>query len=337
MVSKRIFLSLIVVIAGIAVASFLARDLLLSATKTKAAGTTNSCTCDDPNKCYPDGCTRDPVRAPDVCAELPSVYDAAELTGQDGLFCTVGPPCCDAMVARRDTRACCWPERAACTPQQCAAAGGDQRNCGWWWKYHDGYTNGATGYGCMIGDSPETMRPINGGQAPQPTTPPQPTSAPQPTNPPQQPTSIPTTRPQVTTFLPPVIQTLIPQQPTSTPKPNTAYTPNTYTSPYFPNGTDNTGSQGQTQPSGSNTGDPQTNPDNTQVDSSGTGFQAPSMNLPDVKTVARNVVNVDKIEQTTDKPLAAVKTTALAVKSLDQQLEMTVEGWIQRFRQGIGI
>lgn len=127
--------------------------------------------------------------------------------------------CCKLIKQNNDPYECAWPDRGWCFPQTCAPFEGQNTKCGWYWKFHNANdneyhigTNSPNGYGCMIGDSPETMRPIcsGGGASPKPSSPlrptdtvsparkPNPTRKPRPT---KAPTLRPTRRPDPTTRL----------------------------------------------------------------------------------------------------------------------------------------
>ena len=122
----------------------------------------------------------------------------------DAKYCVNPPDCCARMDQSRDAHECEWPIRGYC--MNCGSIEGKNEKCGWYWIWHDANdneyklgTNGPDGYGCMIGDSPGTMRPKYNSDgsintlkpttapttAPAPTTKPQPTVAPAvPTEPP---------------------------------------------------------------------------------------------------------------------------------------------------------
>lgn len=121
--------------------------------------------------------------------------------------CQTDPSCCANIVKKAQEMGediydaddgdqpyheCEWPERGYCKPSTTCNKLPDgikyRGHCGWYWAFHDANggdlgTNTPNGYGCMIGDSEATMRPIcgGGGTNPTPTTPP---GNPTPTTPP---------------------------------------------------------------------------------------------------------------------------------------------------------
>ncbi len=83
---------------------------------------------------------------------------------------------------------------------------------------------------------------------------------------------------------------------------------------------------------------PQENPSSKQLP-----FQAPQINIPKIPTNSigglnwvLNEKNIQILQTTTDKPLAALKTAALAIKAYDQRLENTVSSFIQHVYRQIG-
>ena len=153
---------------------FLLITIILFFINNKAIARAPECRCNDPNRCYPDGCTRDRSKDPEVCLDN-SIGPAAV---QGSYLCVNSPPCCANL-------SCCWIEKGYCRLEQCGSTKG---GCGWYWIWHDEETSKPEGYGCMQGSSPETMHPINANVI-------TPTSAPTtpliPTNPPveEEPTS----------------------------------------------------------------------------------------------------------------------------------------------------
>lgn len=118
----------------------------------------------------------------------------------DANYCVNPPDCCARMAESHSAYECEWPIRGYC--KNCGDIEGRTERCGWYWIYHDTYTNSPNGYGCMIGTE-NNMRPIYGSggspllaptNPPQPTLPLQPTTPPQPTLPPP-PAIIPTNPP----------------------------------------------------------------------------------------------------------------------------------------------
>jgi hypothetical protein len=170
------------------------------------------CKCNDPNKCYPDGCTRDTSKIGGDCG------GNADLGPEPGISCQTlcvnTPPCCAGGGGN-----CCWIERAYCTLEQCG--GSTKGGCAWYWIWHEGETNKPEGYCCMQGSSPETMKPKYG--RPSITTPSvKPTNLP-PTNPP--PTNPP--HPSNTPYLSPT-SPLIPTASSIPPYPTATSTPPTF-------------------------------------------------------------------------------------------------------------
>ena len=120
--------------------------------------------------------------------------------------CQTEPPCCAEIISRyralggkpedledlddseQPYHACPGlydgnNERGYCRPETCnqLPAGLKYRGrCNWYWSFHEGATNSADGYGCMIGASESSMRPICGGSGgtPNPTNPPNTTLTP---------------------------------------------------------------------------------------------------------------------------------------------------------------
>lgn len=82
---------------------------------------------------------------------------------------------CPGLYESNNERGYCKPSTCNQLPEGLKYRG----RCGWYWGFHEGYTNSADGYGCMIG-SADNMRPIcDGGTNPtatpdpgKPTTPP---------------------------------------------------------------------------------------------------------------------------------------------------------------------
>jgi len=129
--------------------------------------------------------------------------------GSDCDLCINEPPCCAEIRNTHDAFGCDWPTRGWCQPSTCSQIEGKGQRCGWYWIFHNANdndyklgTNSPNGYGCMIGETEQTMRPRCGPQASiiptkilpstslQPTTFQQPTNPPQPTTAPLQPTVV---------------------------------------------------------------------------------------------------------------------------------------------------
>lgn len=107
--------------------------------KLKAQGI-NTCRCNDPNKCFPDGCSRDNKKDPEVCIDNSL---GPNMPAENNSLCYTPPDCCDVMVAENDAKRCCWVERGFCRKEQCAKLSGPKAQCGWYWDDHTG-----EGYGC---------------------------------------------------------------------------------------------------------------------------------------------------------------------------------------------
>lgn len=202
---------------------FFAVLFLLAAARVPAAAM-DGCICDanPDSSCYSDGCTRKTIQNDgsinsDICANngCGGVYNACYINGNLTVaryFCVTQPPCCADMVKNNNAGACCWPERAFCHPTTCSRLTTQER-CGWYWTFHQDWTNRPEGYGCMKGDSEGTMIPIFGLPAGVPGA--QPTATPAPTaRPTAQPTDIPPTSAPAPTAAP-VIPSDIP--PTAAP------------------------------------------------------------------------------------------------------------------------
>jgi hypothetical protein len=72
-------------------------------------------------------------------------------------------------------------------------------------------------------------------------------------------------------------------------------------------------------------------------------FQAPQINIPKIPANSNGVLNwvlnaknIQILQTSTEKPLAALKTAALAIKTYDQRLENTVSSFIQHVYRQIG-
>lgn len=139
---------------------------------------------------------------------------------------------CPALYEENNERGYCRPE----TCNQLPAGVQYRGRCGWYWGFHEGATNTANGYGCMIGDSEATMQPICGGgtqpsNTPRPTSSNPPSSTPIPTRKPTK-TPKPTKRPKPTKTPVPPTATPYNIPVTATPIPNVTQQPN-YTPPVF--------------------------------------------------------------------------------------------------------
>lgn len=168
--------------------------------------------------------------------------------------CLHEDPCCAQMVAQQDYTLCEWADpRGYCKPETCNKLGPGLENrgrCGWYWSFHDAAgsglgTNTPQGYGCMIGSSAESMRPIcDGGGEPTPKTP---TNTPKPTRKPTKTpkvTQTPTSEPEPTT------NPTSPFQPSLPVTPSTTHPKQINETPVFYNGTQTTNQSQTEQPSG---------------------------------------------------------------------------------------
>jgi len=170
-------------------------------------------------------------------------------------LCATEPACCGEILrqleevgdeiydlpdAEQPYHACDWDAnnadtnyRGYCRPSTCnqLPSGTKYRgHCGWYWNFHEGYTNSPNGYGCMIGESDASMRSICGGGS-QPSNTPRPTSSLPPTNTPiptRKPTNTPrpTKRPRATKTPVPATATPYNIATTATPIPNATTVPN---------------------------------------------------------------------------------------------------------------
>ncbi|MBI4066743.1 hypothetical protein HY407_00005 [Candidatus Gottesmanbacteria bacterium] len=168
-----------------------------------------------------------------LCATEPSC--CAEILRQ---LKEVGEDIYDLPDSEQPYHACEWDAgnadtnyRGYCKPSTCSQLPEGLKyrgRCGWYWSFHEGYTNSPNGYGCMIGDTEATMRPICGGggnptNTPRPTNPIQPTNTPRPT---RRPTRVPrpTKVPTATRVPPTPTPVYIPV--TVTPNPSVTIAPN---------------------------------------------------------------------------------------------------------------
>lgn len=131
-----------------------------------------------------------------ITSSINNLQDIRSRAGEseDAERCVNSPGCCKEIADTGDALKCSWGEgRGYCPLDVCARISGKGQKCGWYWIWHDKAdspnkdigTNMPNGYGCMIGDSPQTMHPKYGGgptSLPQPTVTIIPTSAPIPTD-----------------------------------------------------------------------------------------------------------------------------------------------------------
>lgn len=202
---------------------------------TLVSASPEGCFCNSLSSCYPDGCTRKTITNDgsinyDLCRDsgCNGAYAACYNTSNAEVartFCIQQPPCCADMVKRNDRQACCFPEIGFCHPYFCNQVGNAGNvGCGHYWEYHDNAPDWmAKGYGCVIGTSAESLKPIfglpqgvPGANAPIPTDTPYPTSIPTeipvdlPTNSPvYTPTTIPTAYIPPTQYVFPIISPAI--------------------------------------------------------------------------------------------------------------------------------
>jgi len=192
--------------------------LLLAKLQFVYAAAAPSCNCNDPNKCYSDGCTRKPLQGDrfeweavckdDFCGGryAGNCFEHTEPAAEQ-YFCVSQPPCCADMAKYNDPEACCWTERGYCHPFYCDQVSRPEK-CGWYWTYHAGMSERPNGYGCTKGTSDADLQPIwglppgvpGGNVAPTaiPTRPSATNPPPAATRPPQQPTQRPPNQPQPT-------------------------------------------------------------------------------------------------------------------------------------------
>jgi len=272
---------------------------------------TSGCFCNDQDKCYPDGCTRKPIKSDGTidygrCAQAGGnapygqAYDTNSVEA-NRYFCLQQPPCCAEMFRRNDPEACCWPEKGYCYETYCTAETTVNNNCGWYWKFHDNAT--PNGYGCMKGESPSTMQPVFGlpatAEGGQPTATPTPPTQP-PTNPP---TAVPTSKPN---------------EPTYTPSPtSTQNNPTPTTSALRPT----------IAPTRSNAPAIILTPTSTPIK-----FRAPNIEFVSPKEIAKRVINPENImflNSKTEKALKLPSDIFDSIIALDNQLENYVNGIIQ--------
>lgn len=138
------------------------------------SASTEGCFCNSLSSCYPDGCTRKTITNDgsinyDLCRDsgCNGAYAACYNTSNAEVtrnFCLQQPPCCADMVKRNDRQACCFPEIGFCHPYFCNQVGNAGNvGCGHYWEYHDNAPEWmAKGYGCVIGTSAESLKPIFG-------------------------------------------------------------------------------------------------------------------------------------------------------------------------------
>lgn len=107
--------------------------------RTRAQGV-NTCRCNDANRCFPDSCSRDNEKDPDVCKDNDL---GPNMPAENNYLCYNPPDCCNRMIAANDAYKCCWVERGFCRKEQCNQLTGRQARCGWYWDDHSG-----EGYGC---------------------------------------------------------------------------------------------------------------------------------------------------------------------------------------------
>lgn len=307
---------IIVIFFGIVSFSVIGMGTLIQNRKNIAnSEATSGCFCNDQDKCYPDGCTRKPIKSDgsidyNRCTQVGgnSPYGQAYDTNSIEVgryFCLQQPPCCAEMFRSNNPEACCWPEKGYCYPTYCTPETKANNNCGWYWEFHDSAT--PNGYGCMKGDSPSTMQPVFGlpaiassGSAPTSTPKPQVTETPQPKS----------------------TSTIAPHQPTSTAAPTSPSRPtNTLTPTYR-------------QPTYRVDPNP-TSYQPPQVDPTETPNPKPTIHIKSPKELAREVINpenIQKLNSSTKKILDTPKEGLNTIKQADQKLENTANSWIERIR-----
>lgn len=188
---KSIFIIILILLFALIIGLSLNRKKIT--TESKASW--DICRCFDPTHCYEDQCTRNVVKAPNVCYDYP---DDGPLPMDASPLCTHIPPCCIDMVERNNSQICCWIERAFCLPSQCKQLTNNRDNCGWYWSDH-----GIPGYGCTTVNQP-VIQPTT---IPSPTLKPTKPFAPTATSiPPSSSVAKPTLLPTNTTTVVPIIK-----------------------------------------------------------------------------------------------------------------------------------
>ncbi len=338
---KEILLLSIFLVASISVVS--TGVLIQNNQNTTNTEASSYCKCDNNDVCYPDGCSRKPKsdnntfdegRYNQVCND--SKYDPGYRMS-DGLiqhFCSEQQPsCCFDIYKYKDDRLCCFQERWTCHPSLCEGASGNG-DCGKYW----GLPNDWDAYGCVKKDSNGDKVPYwglppglpNGNQS-QPTSTPQPPTAtkiPTPTIQPQNPqnTPIPTqinnngqSNTSGITNIPVASPTRITAEPTQSGD-SFAFD--------FQNDTNTDNNEN----SNTNQSDQQNQP---STNNNSISLHMPQIELKSPKQILHEVITVEtveKVNQITDPPLSAAKTTFVTVKSYDQKLESTVESWLFKIR-----
>lgn len=228
--------------------------------------------------------------------------------------CVTEPACCGEILnqlrekgditdlpdSEQPYHACEWPIRGYCRPETCnqLPSGLQYRGrCGWYWSFHneDPNINTPNGYGCMIGNTPETMRPICGGGGPPPTSGPRPTNPPPPTNPPTRPPRVPTATPAQPIYQP----TVRPTSPQLPLVPSATYAPGQPTQP----------------PTNPTTGEPPPNPTS----------EAPPVTIPtDTQFIPPFVPPPGEVSSPTPTPVPAFWEVAQNVERFFNQTRSTL-------------
>jgi len=181
-----------------------------------------ACHCNDPNKCYADGCCPKPMPNGefdegyynDVCNDKGSLHYTIPSSGEiDPFFCHEHTPdCCFDLKRFKDNRACCWNEIGFCPKSLCYDG---SHKCGYYWKYHSELgDNFPISWGCVKMFDETRTENLYGSLPPNYTGDTQPSPTRAPTQTPTKPNPTSTPKPQPTTVRP---QPSTNQQPTNTP------------------------------------------------------------------------------------------------------------------------
>lgn len=298
-------LSLIVVTT-----SLLVQNQKNSSKAQAASNTPEKCNCNDPNYCYPDGCSGKPMtsdnrydddRYKKACGSIDFGWPP-DIEVQK-YFCSIKQPAsCFDVYKYKDDRLACFMERWFCHPSLCAGSSGNG-DCGKYWRLPEGFT----GYGCVKGPDNNNLSLVWGNLPPN-----------LPNGQAQQPTTTPIIPTQLPTEIPTAIPTEKPNQPTSTPAPTSSPIPTNQ------------------QPTNVADIDPSYNspPPNPPIPTN-TPYKFPTIEIKSPKELAREVINpenIQKLERSTEKVLDAPKEGLDMIKKADQILERTANSWITRIQ-----
>lgn len=330
---QEILLLLGFLIAAFAI-GFSSTFLNKNQSRTTAARADSVCKCTDDNVCYPDGCSRKPKtsnntfsedRYDSVCKQFDPGYRMPDSLIQH--FCSVRQPdCCFDIYRYKDSRLCCFQERWTCHPSLCkGSSGGD--GCGKYW----GLPGGWDAYGCVKKGPDGDKIPYWG----------LPPGLPNGTVPTSTPTNNPTSQP-----------------PTATPTTGSNNTNPTATNTPQPTGNNGGNNSGVTNypivpptvtptrvvsQNGSNSLNLPTSAPTTSNGNNNDDVALPNIDIPDIAFKPPNQVlkdtvttqNIEKLNQVTDPPLNVAQNTFIAIKTYDQQIENSVESWIDYIRRKI--